>query len=75
MINNLISSSPFDEISNQLIENLNKNIDNIQTFFSLNNELLVNFNTINEEIYQNKLDFQKIYEDKIKKIMSKIHKT
>ena len=66
IISNFISSSPFNEISNQLIENLNKNIDNIQTFFSLNNELLANFNKINEGIYQNKLDFQKIYEDKIK---------
>ena len=67
IINNFISFSKFNEISNQLLEKLYKNIDNIEKFFSLNNELLVNLNKINKEIYQNKYDFQINYEDKIKK--------
>ena len=74
IINNFISFSKFNEISNQLLEKLYKNIDNIEKFFSLNNELLVNLNKINKEIYQNKYDFQINYEDKIKKIMLKIQK-
>ena len=73
-INNCISFSKFNEILNQVLEKLNKNIDNIDKFFSLNNELLVNSNKINEEIYQNKYDFLKKYEDKLKKIMLKNQK-
>ena len=65
---NSISISQFSDTTNKVLEKLNENMDNIEDLNILNNELVANFNKINKEIIQNKFDFQKVYEEKMKNV-------
>ena len=67
-LNNNISTSQFNEITNQLLEKLDKTI-NIQNFNSLTNDLITNFNKENKEIL-NFFPFLKVYEDRRREISS-----
>ena len=64
--NNNISGSELNNITNNLIEKLNKIIGNIQDFNLLNQELYENISIINNGIIQNNVCFQNFYEEIIK---------
>ena len=59
------SSTKFNNITNEFLEKINKNLDKIEDLDIIRNELIKNFNIINKEIYQNKIDLKKNYEDEI----------
>ena len=58
--------SEFNEITNKLLEELDKRNLNNKVFNILNDELHSNFNKINKEIYKNNFEFENIYENKMK---------
>ena len=68
-INNFINiPSPFNDITNQLLEKLNETIDNTNDFSILNNDLIDDFKNINKKISQKKFDFLNKYDSQIRKI-------
>ena len=66
--NNNISLSQFNDISINLLENLDKTLENLKSLNSFSDELLINFSKINKDICQTKFEFQKDYEERMKNI-------
>ena len=65
----LNSISPFIEITNKLIEEINVMLCcNKNNFNKLNEDLIISFSKINKEINPKQLEFLKSYENKIKSI-------
>ena len=64
------SNFQFNNITNQLLEHLNKTLYSSENLGVLNDDIIKNFIRINNEIYQNKNEFEKTFEDKIIKISS-----